>query len=452
MALYFSINHEYCKSMKKIILILVSVFSIQVAFSQNIDSDKLDRLFDVLVENDKAMGSVAVSKNGQIIYQRAFGFADLDAKKTASLETRYRVGSISKTFTSVLIFKAIDEKKLSLDQKIVEFFPEIENASNITLSQLLNHRSGIFSFTNRPDYLSWNTEPKTREELYQMIVNGGSLFAPDSKAEYSNSNYVLLTWILEDVYRESYRDLLNKDIIQPLGLGNTYVGNKPKGDTKEASSYKYLGKWEKETVTDMSIPLGAGAVVSTPEDLTIFIRSLFEGKLISPESLKGMTTIVDNYGRGFFQYPFFEAYAFGHDGGIDGFRSSFSFFPEEGVAYALTLNGLNFDANQISISVLSAVFGKEFEIPSFNIPSLSSEELDQYVGIYGNPSFPVEITIRKVNSTLIGQGTGQPEFVLDHQNGHVFVFNPAGLSLEFLPESREMILNQGGMKFTLNKK
>jgi D-alanyl-D-alanine carboxypeptidase len=438
--------------MKKIILLLVSVFTIQGVFSQDIDTAKLDRFFDVLVENDKAMGSVAVSKNGQIIYQRAFGYADLDAKKTASLETRYRVGSISKTFTSVLIFKAIDEGKLSLDQKIEKFFPEIKNASNITLSQLLNHRSGIFSFTSRPDYLSWNTEPKTREELYQMIVNGGSLFAPDSKAEYSNSNYVLLTWILEDVYRGSYGNLLNKGIIQPLGLGNTYVGNKAKEDPKEASSYKYLGKWERESVTDMSIPLGAGAVVSTPEDLTIFIRSLFEGKLISPESLKDMTSIVDNFGRGLFKYPFFEAYAFGHDGGIDGFRSSFSFFPEEGIAYALTLNGLNFDANQISIAVLSAVFGKEFEIPAFNIPSLSSEELDQYVGIYGSPSFPIEITIRKVNSTLIGQGTGQPEFILDHKNDHVFVFNPAGLSLEFFPESKEMILNQGGMKFTLTKK
>ncbi|WP_291783251.1 serine hydrolase [Cecembia sp.] len=433
-------------------LLLLSFLAIGNLIAQELDRKKLDSYFDLITENDRAMGSVTLRHEGNVIYQRAFGYADIEKGQSAALESKYRVGSISKTFTAVLIFKAIEEGKLSLDQPISSFFPEIKNAEKITISDLLNHRSGIFSFTSRPDYLSWSSDPKSRAALYEMMLEGNSIFEPGSKAEYSNSNYVLLTWILEDTYKKSYSDLLKEIIIQPLSLQNTYVGEAFAPDNKEVLSYKFLGEWQQENITDMSIPLGAGAIISTPEDLTVFIRALFSEKLISPVSLSQMTELKDNYGRGLFKYPFHEEYAYGHDGGIDGFRSSLSFFPELDLTYSLTLNAVNMDPNQISIAVLSAFFGKEYDLPSFSTPTLSEDELDAMVGVYAAAGFPLEITIKRQNLTLIAQASGQPEFPLEHIEGNTFVFRVANLSMEFHPEAEEMSFEQGGMKFTMKKK
>jgi len=433
-------------------LLLLSLLAVGNLFAQEWDMEKLDSFFGLLAEKDKAMGSVILLHEGSVIYERKFGYADLEKGQLADVESKYRVGSISKTFTAVLVFQAIEENKLSLEQTIDSFFPELENGEKITVNELLNHRSGIFSLTSRPDYLSWSTETKSREDLYKIIWAGKSVFEPGSKSEYSNSNYVLLTWILEDIYQKSFSNLLEQGITLPLSLQNTYVGEKYAAEKNEVLSYKFLGEWQLENITDMSIPLGAGAIVSTPEDLTVFIRALFSGKLISDSSLTKMTELKDNYGRGLFKYPFYEEYAYGHDGGIDGFRSSLSYFPEHDLAYSLTLNAVNMDPNEISITVLSTFFGKEFELPSFKEASLTEEELDTMVGIYAAPDFPLEIAIKRQNLTLIAQATGQPEFPLEYVDGNTFVFRVANLSMEFHPETEEMSFEQGGMKFTMKKK
>ena len=157
--------------MKKATAFLIVFLGVWVGLiAQTMDKKLLDDYFDQIVENDRAMGSVTLRHEGKVIYQRIFGYADREKGYPASVESRYRVGSISKTFTAVLIFQAIEEGKLRLDQAISTFFPEITHSEKITVSDLLNHRSGIFSFTSRPDYLSWNTEPKSRSEIYQMIL------------------------------------------------------------------------------------------------------------------------------------------------------------------------------------------------------------------------------------------------------------------------------------------
>jgi D-alanyl-D-alanine carboxypeptidase len=435
-----------------VFFLLFSILFVQSVFSQEWDKTKLEQYFDLLEKEDRAMGAVILSQNGEVIYQRTFGYSDRNQKKAIDATSKFRIGSISKTFTSTLIFKAIEEGKLELGQNIEEFFPELENADKITISNLLNHRSGIFSFTSRPDYLSWNTKAKSREELYDLILKGKQVFEPGSKAEYSNSNYVLLTWILEDIYQKTYSKLLEKSILKPLGLENTYMGNEFSPETGEIFSYKFPGKWVQESITDMSIPLGAGAIVSTPEDLSIFIRSLIKGGIISEESLSHMREIQDNFGRGIFKIPFHEDFGYGHDGGIDGFRSSLSYFPEKDLTYSLTLNGISFDHNQLSVAVLSAYFGKEFELPEFKAFNLTEKELDQMAGTYTADGFPLEITIRREHLSLVGQATGQPQFPLDHEEGNKFALKLANLSMEFFPEKDEMVFEQGGMKFTLHKK
>ena len=163
--------------------------------------------------------------------------------------------------------KAVEEKKLNLDQTIDKYFPKIENASKITVANLLYHRSGIHSFTNDKEYLTWNTQPKNEKEMIEIIVKGGSDFEPDSKSEYSNSNFVLLTFIVEQAFKKPYSELVTEYITKPAGLKNTGLGSKIDTKNNECKSYKFTDKWNVEPETDISIPLGAGGIVSTPADL-----------------------------------------------------------------------------------------------------------------------------------------------------------------------------------------
>src|SRR5690606_7596170 len=120
-------------------------------------------------------------------------------------------------------------------------------------------------------------------------------FEPGSKAAYSNSNYVLLSYILEDLYKKPYSEILSQKILKPLKLSNTYYGGKTDLGKGEVHSYKFAGVWQKENQTDMSIPVGAGAIVSSLPDLAKFFDALFTGKIISAPSLEKMKTMRDGY-------------------------------------------------------------------------------------------------------------------------------------------------------------
>jgi len=420
-------------------------------YAQNPDYAKLDSLLSSLEAHDRFMGSVALSQNGKLHYTKAIGYADLLSEKKATVATKYRIGSITKMFTSALVFKALEAKKLKLEQTIEAYFPKIENANKITIGNLLNHRSGIFNFTSRDDYKAWDTEAKTREELMQLIAKGGSVFEPNSKGEYSNSNYVLLTFILEDTFEIPYAEMVHHKIIEPLGLRNTYVGGKTNVAKNEAYSYSFTEGWQKMSETDMSIPLGAGAMVSTPSDLSVFIEALFQGKIISQESLNTMKIISDNYGMGIFQVPFYDKIGFGHNGGIDGFTSVLGYFPEDQLAVALTSNGTRFSNNDIIIAALSSFYGKPFEIPTFKTISITSEDLDPYLGIYASSQIPLKITITKDGNTLIGQARGQPSYPTESVDKDVFEFTPGGVRLDFKPGENSMTLKQGGGVFEYTK-
>jgi len=435
-------------SMKKrnIISVILVLITLSV-FSQDLNSAKLDSLFDTLEANDRFMGSIALSHDGQNIYAKAIGYTDVETDKKATPETKYRVGSITKMFTSSLIFLTVENGKLNLDQTIDSHFPKIKNASKITIGNLLNHRSGIHNFTSREDYQTWDTEAKTKEELLKIIEEGGSVFEPNSKAEYSNSNYVLLTFILEETFKKPYSELITEKITTPLGLENTYVGSRIDVTGEEANSYAYSQNWEKKTETDMSIPLGAGSIVSNPKDLNTFIEALFAGKLISEESLNQMKTISDGYGMGIFPVPFYDKKGFGHNGGIDGFTSVLGYIPEDRLSVVLTSNGNRYANNDIIIAALSAFYGKPFEIPTFKSLELKTEDLDKYLGVYASTQIPLKITITKNGNTLFGQATGQPSFPLEAVETDAFEFAQAGVRLEFKPDDKAMTLKQGGGVF-----
>jgi len=430
--------------------LLCSLFSLS-AIAQTFNQIKLDSLFDSLETNDKFMGSVAISQNGTQLYARALGYADIDSGQKADTNTKYRIGSISKMFTASLIFKAIESNKLQLDDPLAKFFPEIENAKTITIKNLLGHRSGIFNFTNSESYLTWNTTPKTRAELLQIIQKTPNVFEPDAKTAYSNSNFVLLTFILEDVFKQSYAELVKEHITESLNMKSTYVGSKINLGSNESNSYRFTGAWTKQPETDMSVPLGAGAIVSTPADLNIFINALFDQKLIAAASLEQMTTINEGLGLGIMQFPFKDKMGYGHGGGIDGFTSFLGYLKEDKIAVALTSNGTLYDNNQILIPAVSAVLGVPFDVPSFEEVEVDSNILDRYVGEYSSTQLPLKITITKEGSSISAQATGQSAFPLTATATNVFKFDPAGVVLEFDESKNQMTLKQGGGVFMFTK-
>lgn len=419
--------------------------------SQEFDKNKLNTYFEAIEKSGKFMGSVAIAEKGKVIYAKSIGYRDVDAEKRADEHTKYRIGSISKTFTATLVLKAVEENRLSLSQSIEPFFPSIVNASNITIGNLLNHRSGIHNFTSNTDYSAWCTQPKTENEMIAIIADSGSDFEPNAKASYSNSNYVLLTYILERTFNEPYAALLDRYIAKPLGLSDTYVGGKINTETNEAHSYKSVDGWVKESETDPSIPQGAGAIVSTPSDIIKFGEALFAGKIIAGEHVARMKTIDEGYGMGLFQMPFNEKRAFGHSGGIDGFSSTWGYFPDEHVSFAITGNGSALNTNDMAIAVLSALFNQPYDIPKFSNYAVKEETLHQYIGVYSSTQLPIKITVTNAGNTLIAQATGQPSFPLEATEMNIFRFDRAGVVMEFNPTEDRLILKQRGGEFLFTK-
>lgn len=435
---------------KSIATILFMLFCLN-GFTQNFDKEKLDSYFKALEDNNKFMGTVAVSKNGSILYTKSIGFADVENNIKATEISKYRIGSITKTFTAVLVFKTVEEGKLDLNQRINTYFPSIKNAEKITIGMLLNHRSGLHNFTDDTTFDSWRTQAKTEKEMIELIAKGGSDFKPGSKSEYSNSNFVLLTFILQKTYNKSYADLLQEKIIQPIGLTNTYVFGKINTANNECKSYVFAGDWNVSEETDFTIPLGAGAIVSTTIDLNRFADALFGGRLLKKESLDYMKTIKGDYGYGLFQIPFYKSIGYGHTGGIDGFSSIFAHFEDSNISYSLTSNGANYENNEISIAVLSAIYNRPYEVPEFKTYTPDPADMDKYLGVYASKLIKLKITITKNGNVLFAQATGQGSFSLDPIGKHQFESAQVGAKIEFDLLENTLILHQGGAKVVFKK-
>ena len=422
--------------------------------AQTFNAAKLDSLLNSLATNHKMMGSLALTHAGQVVYSRAFGEAQAAPVVAATPATRYRIGSISKVFTTTMIFQLIEEKKLTLETPLATFFPQLPNAKSITIDQLLSHRSGLHNFTNDPAYPGYMTQPKTQVEMLAIMAQAKPDFEPGTKAEYSNSNFVLLGYVVEKLTKLPYAQALQQRVAAKAGLKNTYYGGKISAQRQEAFSYEWAGgAWKAEHETDMSIPGGAGAVVSTPLDLTRFFEALSGGKLVSAGSLAAMQTVRDGYGRGLFALPFGARRGYGHSGGIDGFRSLAGYLPDDKVAVALCSNGGGYSPDDVLIGALSIYFGQPYKLPNL-APSTyvpAPADLDRYAGTYASSQLPLKVTMTREGTTLRSQATGQNSFLLKPAGPRLFSFDQAGIRVEFDATKPTFTLQQGGGTFQFTK-
>jgi D-alanyl-D-alanine carboxypeptidase len=270
----------------------------------------------------------------------------------------------------------------------------------------------------------------------------------------------MLGFILEDITQDTYTNQLQKRIVKKLNLDKTAYGGPINVKQNQAMSYTHTAEgWSPATVTDMSIPHGAGAIISTPTEVAKFLSSLLTGKLVSADSLAKMKEQNQGFGRGLFQLPFYDKKAYGHTGRIDGFSSQSGYFETDDVAFALTSNGLNYAMNDISIAILSSYYGQAFDIPNFDQKAveLSKKSLVKYEGLFSSDVMPLEITVKVINGQLTAQATGQRALTLTPYSSSEFRFDPAGIVMIFATDS-EMIdyssfqLKQGGGNFKFTRK
>lgn len=436
--------------MKNLFLLLSFLLISNSAYS--LDTAKLDSLMDIINNNDKAMGNLSIYENGAEVYSNSLGYENVGKNIKATAKTEYRIGSISKTFTATIIMKLVERNLLTLDTKLSKYYPKVKNAELITVRHLLKHRSGVFNFTNDEKYMDYMEEPISKKDLVAKIASYPSSFEPDSKADYSNSNYVLLSFIAEDVLNKKFPQIVKEEITEVCKLNDTYYGGSIGSKANEAQSYTYNGEWTEATETDMSVPMGAGAIVSTASDLNKFLFCLFNGKVVTEKTLATMMELEDGYGIGMFPAPYNGKTAYGHTGGIDGFQSNAFYFPKEKISLTYLSNGVALPVNNILVGVLKIYFGDDYELPTFAPTiTLDPSDLVQYEGTYSTPSIPMKIKIYVENDALYGQATGQPRFPLEAYGKHKFRFEPAMLAIEFKPEDSELVISQGGGETVMKK-
>ncbi|WP_051718667.1 serine hydrolase domain-containing protein [Hymenobacter sp. IS2118] len=443
-----------CRATGLLVLLGLSIFSGQ---AQQLNTTKLDSLLASLATHNKMMGSLAISRADRVVYSRAFGYQDVAAGTLATAATRYRVGSATKMFTAVMIFQLIEEKKLLLTTPLATFFPRFPNAQAITIDQLLSHRSGLYNFTNDTAWVSGHMAAQTPAQMLERISRGKPEFAPGTQADYTNSGYVLLGYIVEQLTKRTYAQALQKRVLAKIGLVDTYQGGKIDPQKQEAFSYVISpGGWQRTTETDMSIPGGAGFIGSTPTDLNRFLTALFAGRLVSAASLKSMETIRDGYGRGLFARPFGARAGYGHTGGLDSFVTLATYFPAEKLAVTFCSNGQNYSPHDVFSGALSICFGEPYKVPAFLASGYvpTPADLVRYVGTYASPQIPgLKISMTQSGATLQSQATGQPPATLDALSAGVFKFDQAGsdIRIEFDAAKPSFLLKQGGETYTFNK-
>lgn len=444
--------HDLLRLMKHRIvattLLLIALFT--VGFTQTPDKAKLDQYFDRLAEKNKAMGSLIIAENGTVLYSRAIGFSHITStgKKLSTMATKYQIGSVTKMFTAVLIMQLVEEGKVKLTDKLSTFFPQVPNADKITIAQLLGHRSGIREVSQDRDMRTRRFTLVTKEDMLASIAKSPLDFEPGTQYAYSSAGYFLLGYILEKVTGLSYQEALRQRITSKIGLSDTYPGTGNTDISKnESFSYKHGHDWEPQPETHMSILFGSGALLSTSADQARFIQRLFDGKLVSQESLKQM--MQDKLGMDTFTYNGKTGY--GHTGGVDGFGSWLVYIPEDKLAVSYATNGKVYPVSKLIDDIFAIYRNEPFTIPSFESIAISREVLDTYVGVYSILGAPVKLTVTRDGATLFIQMTGQSAIPLEPTAEDKFKVESAGLVVEFDAKKGQMIQKRGGRERVLSK-
>ena len=274
------------------LFITLCVFAGNAVAEREFDKQSMDNFLSLLSENNKAILSIEIVEKGKKVYQNQTGFSYYEATGEGvkpDAQTQYRVGSITKMFTATLIMQLVEQEKLSLSTKLSAFYPEIKNADIITIDHMLTHKSGLYNYTDDVNYRKYSSDSQSQAQMIARFADFESVFKPGKKYSYSNTNYMLLGYIIERITGESYQSVLQTNIIDKLNLKNTHLGSAIDTDKNQARSFYYSkSDWQIKKQRHMSTVTAAGAIISSPHDLNIFNNALMSAKLVSKTTLNQM--------------------------------------------------------------------------------------------------------------------------------------------------------------------
>lgn len=423
--------------------------------AQQIDHVELNNYLDYITKENGAIGNISIFKDGKEVYNRHFGQSNIKDIHFTN-DTQYHIGSITKLFTATLIWQLIEKEELHLEDRLVNFFPDMPNAKKITIKNLLEHTSGLDDYTFKNEDYYWLQKPVTKEAIFNEIKSQGVLFQPGEQVSYSNSGYYLLAKIVEMKYKNTYSRVLYQQITQPLNLKfTTSAATNP--STFQAYDYHYTkGKWQKAQDNYFINYLGVGDMVSTPKELNEFITQLFSGKLLHKQSLQKMKPIIKDevFGRGLMLAPFYQHLAYGHGGDIGKNHSLVQYNPEENLAISFALNGARFNRNDFSIDILNIIYGKSFEYPKFYNKNIKESDLNNFVGIYSSPELPQKFTFKIIDHMLFLKNPviGVPYIKMVPLKPDVFKIKEIdGVKITFLPDQKALLFRQDDESFKMSR-
>jgi len=435
------------KTIKKQILILfigfVSAFTLN---AQNLDTT-IDRLLSERYPAGQPGATVLVAKGGKVIYRGAFGNANLELDIPMKPENVFEIGSITKQFTSMSILMLMEQGKLSLQDEITKYLPDYPtHGKTITIHHLLNHTSGIKSYTGMANFRSLVREDMSPTELIDVFKNEPMDFDPGEEYRYNNSAYIILGHIIEVLSEQSYADFIEENIFKKLGMKNSYYGSHSKIIKNRASGYQPSENgYNNAEYLSLTLPYAAGSIMSCVDDMLLWEQAVHNNTLISETSKQlAFTNYTLNNGE-----PIYYGYGYNvneingipsieHGGGIFGYESYGVYVPSEDL-YALVLTNRNGQGpSDVTVEITAHALGKPF--PPNTAIAVSEEKMKQWTGTYQFANGVVRyITFQ--NGSLYSQREGSTTLKLYAVGGDEFYFEGRFTKYNFTNENGKKVAN-----------
>lgn len=382
--------------------------------------------------------SFLVSKDGKPIYQKAFGMANLELNVPMTPHNVFEIGSITKQFTAASILMLAEQGKLNIEDDITKYIPDYPTqGKKITIRHLLNHTSGIKSYTGMPNFRTRAKTDMSPKELIDVFKNEPKDFSPGDQYKYNNSGYILLGYIIEIISDNTYANFIQNNIFKPLGMHTTSYGSKKDIVLNRASGYSEIENgYENADYLSLTIPYAAGSIMSTTGDLLKWQNALNNHTLLKTESYEMAihgSTLNDGthipYGFGLEEGNINGTPSIQHGGGIFGYTSMGIYLPNED----MFISGLtNCDCKSISTvtaKIASIVIGKPFPDKKDAI-KLSDSELKKWTGSYKFENDVIRF-ITLEDDQLYSQREGSKKFELYPLTSSHFIFEDGTQSYTF---------------------
>jgi CubicO group peptidase (beta-lactamase class C family) len=421
--------------MKTIRRALLLLFVASSCFAQ--DVGRMEEVVQTYVRDKTFMGTVLVARGPDVILSKGYGSANLEWDIPNTPATKFRLGSITKQFTAASILLLEERGKLKLDDPVKKYVPEAPAAwDTITIFNLLTHSSGIPNFTSLPDYSSLKLRDTPVAKTVMTVRDKPLDFVPGEKMSYSNSGYLVLGYVIEQVTGAGYEKFVTDNIFTPLGMKDSGYDSNTAVMLRRAAGYMPSATGPVNAgFIHMSIPHAAGGLYSTTEDLLRWEQGLFGGKLISASSLTKMTTpFKGDYALGVMVQTASGRKVVQHGGGIEGFNTFLAYYPDTRLTVAVLANINGQAPTQIAARLADLGHGGAVQLTSERKEvALPVATLSKYVGTY-EVAPGVNMLIRLDGDHLTTQLTGQQQIPIFAESETKFFLKVVDAQVEFLTD------------------